>query len=95
MHKELEISNEGSFLTKLQALWNFPYNAAQNNKRAHPKLSASNLTPLEYVIEDLQLESHYSVILFAFQHSFKLHEHYDLCLTVHLKCRQCNKIKTN
>jgi hypothetical protein len=53
-------------LLQLQAVWNFPDNAAHNNKRAHPNLSASNLAPLKYMIEDLQLESHYSVIHFTF-----------------------------
>jgi hypothetical protein len=36
-----------------------------------------------------------------FKHSFNLDHRkttcnlFDLCLTVHLQCRQCNKIKTN
>jgi hypothetical protein len=71
---ELEISTDGNYLTQLQAVWNFPQNAMRNNKRAHSKLSASNLAPLEYMTEDLQLESHYSANRFAFEHSFKLNK---------------------
>ena len=55
----------------------------------HP-CRASNLAPLEYMIDYLQLESHYSVIHFACQHSIKLHEdriktvtHESLKCTVH------------